>query len=134
MELNLIEQLQNQNSITSWFAVFAIATGFACLAGWITIKVMRIFSSAVEEPAEEPEEEVEEIPEEAGEAEWEEAGEEEECEDAGEYDAEAEEATEKPKFPEPVEATPKAKAMPAATTPPRSISSIRAKVLKRAAG
>ncbi len=52
MELNLIEQLQNQNSITSWFAVFAIATGFACLAGWITIKVMRIFSSAVEEPAE----------------------------------------------------------------------------------
>ena len=54
MEFNLIEQLQNQNSITSWFAVFAIATGFACLVGWISIKVMRMFSTETEteEPVE----------------------------------------------------------------------------------
>lgn len=44
MEFNLIEQLQSQNSLTSWAAVFAIATGFACLVGWFTIKVMRKFT------------------------------------------------------------------------------------------
>jgi len=52
MEFNLIEQLQNQNSLTSWFAVFAIATGFACLVGWLTIKVMRKFTPDTDIPDE----------------------------------------------------------------------------------
>ncbi|MCP4145467.1 MAG: hypothetical protein GY752_09320 [bacterium] len=52
MEFNLIEQLQNHNSLTSWLAVFAIAAGFACLVGWFTIKVMRKFVPEVDVPEE----------------------------------------------------------------------------------
>jgi hypothetical protein len=50
MEFNVIDQLQNHNSITSWWSVFAISTGIACLVGWSGIKIMKLFSSQKTHP------------------------------------------------------------------------------------